>query len=54
MKDSIQMTKEQHQNKLKEEAERIKMEKQEQNNMLNMYKQQEQLKNASMKQMIKN
>ena len=40
--------------KRKAEAERLRQEKREQEQMLEMYKQQEQLKNTSMKQMIRN
>ena len=45
---------EETQNKKREKAEQVKYEKQEVNEHLNMLRQQEQLRNASMKQMIKN
>ncbi len=48
------MSKEQHQKKLIEEAERLKQEKREQKELMEMQKQQEYLKNASLKQMIRN
>ena len=41
-------------NKKKEKAEMVKYEKMEVNEVVNMQKQQDQLKNASIKQMIKN
>ncbi len=48
------MSKEQHQKKLIEEAERLKQEKREQKELMEMQKQQEYLKNASLKQMVRN
>lgn len=48
------MTKEQLLKKQFDEAERLKMEKREQQEFINMQKQQEQLKAASIKQMVKN
>ena len=51
---NIQMTKEQLLKKQFDEAERIKMEKREQQELLMMQKQQEYLKSASIKQMVRN
>jgi len=51
---NIQMTKEQLLKKQYDEAERIKMEKREQQELLMMQKQQEYLKAASIKQMVRN
>jgi len=54
IKENIIMTKEQLLKKQFDEAERIKMEKREQYELLMMQKQQEQLKAASIKQMVRN
>jgi hypothetical protein len=54
IKENIIMTKEQLFKKQFDEAERIKMEKREQYELLMMQKQQEQLKAASIKQMVRN
>ena len=54
IKDGIMMTKEQLLKKQFDEAERIKLEKREQAELVLMQKQQEQLKAASIKQMVKN
>ena len=54
IKETIHLTKEQLLKKQQDEAERIKMEKREQQEIMMMQKQQEQLKAASIKQMVKN
>jgi len=54
IKENITMTKEQLMKKQQDEADRIKMEKREQQEIMMMQKQHEQLKAASIKQMVKN
>ena len=54
IKEGIQMTKEQLLKKQFEDAERLKMEKREQMELLEMQKKQELLKAASIKQMVRN
>lgn len=54
IKDNINMTKDQLMRKQFDEAERIKMEKREQQELLNMQREQDQLKAASIKQMVRN
>jgi hypothetical protein len=50
----LRQTKQDAENKRREEAEILRQEKKEQEEMVEMFRQQEQLKNSSMKQTIKN
>mmetsp|Transcript_17233 Transcript_17233/g.15227 ORF Transcript_17233/g.15227 Transcript_17233/m.15227 type:complete len:163 (+) Transcript_17233:252-740(+) len=54
MKKKIKQTDSETKNKRRFEAERLRQEKREQEELVEMYRQQEQLKNTSMKQMIRN
>ncbi len=54
IKDGVQYKIEETQNQKRQKAEQVKYEKQEVSEQVNLIRQQEQLKNASMKQMIKN
>lgn len=53
LKNNIQYQKQGFEDKVKKEADYTKQEKREQKELLNMQKQQEYLKNSSLKQMIK-
>ena len=54
LKEGVKMQMETHKNKLREDADRLKAEKQEQKEYIQMVKQQETMKNAQMRQLIKN